>query len=343
MSNGPSITVAGIILAAGKGTRMKSGMPKVLHPLAGRPMLTWVVDSMRATGVGSICLVLSEDIQGFEPFIAQNKDLRVAIQKNRQGTGDAVAATAWSFAGVKPAAYAAGRAHQGDPIVCDSVLISAGDTPALQPSSLQAFIDASREAKASLSVLGMRIADPYGYGRMVLDGTKLRAIIEEKDADASTRRIDVVNTGIIYASRELLFDLLADIKPNNAQQEYYLTDCVKLAWQRGLTVHAHVADRWQEFLGINDRAQLANVEAVLVRRKLEALMLSGVTVRLPETVYVDRDVEVGIDTEIGSNVSLRGKTKIGSGAHIGAGAVLENAVVKDGEVVPPLSVRIQTT
>lgn len=334
--------VAGIILAAGKGTRMKSSLPKVLHPLAGRPMLTWVVDSMRATGVDSICLVLSEDIQDFDPYLKKNPDLRVAIQKNRQGTGDAVASTAWSFAKVKPAPYAAGRAHQGTPIDCDHVLISAGDTPALHPSSLQAFIDTCRDQKTQLGVLGMRIPDPFGYGRMVLDGTKLRAIIEEKDADQPTRRIDVVNTGIIFAERELLFDLLADLKPNNSQQEYYLTDCVKLAWQRGITVNAHVTDRWQEFLGINDRSQLANVEAVLVRRKLESFMLNGVTVCLPATVFVDEDVTVGADAEIGANVTLRGKTTVGAGARIGAGSVLENVAVKDGEVVPPLSVRVQT-
>ena len=342
--HGPSArSVAGIILAAGKGTRMKSALPKVLHPLAGLPMLEWVVEALRSAGIGPLCLVLSEDTQGFDAYLAANKDLSVAIQKNRQGTGDAVAAAAWSFNGVKPAPYAAGHVLQGTPIDARHVLISAGDTPALGAAALNAFVDQALDAKAPISVLGMKIPEPFGYGRMVLDGSKLRAIIEEKDADASTRRIDVVNTGIILAEKELLFDLLAELKPNNSQNEYYLTDCVKLAWQRGLQVHAHVSEAWTEFLGINDRAQLSRVEAVLMRRKLDALMLTGVTVRLPDTVYIDQSVTIAPDAEIGANVTLRGKTDIGARAQIGAGSVLENVRVAAGEKVPPLSVKIGVT
>ncbi len=339
-----SRSVAGIVLAAGKGTRMKSAVPKVLHPIAGKPMLGWVLDAMRGSGIGASCLVLSEDLVGFDEFLAKDPDLAVALQINRQGTGDAVAAASYCFAETTPAPYAAGKAHRqrrGKPIDATHVLISAGDTPALDAGSLAGFIDACVDAGAQLGVLGMRVPDPRGYGRMILDGSKLRAIVEDRDADPSTRRIDVCNTGIIFGEKNLIFELIRELKPNNSQKEYYLTDCVKHAWQRGLPTHAHVSDKWQEFAGINDRAQLAAVEAVLVRRKIEAMMLSGVTVHLPDTVYVEDGVEVGPDSEIGPSVCLRGKTKIGAGARIGAGSVLDGVTVKAGEVVPPLSVRLE--
>lgn len=329
---------AAIVLAAGKGTRMYSAVPKVLHPVAGRPMVHWVLDALKGAGVDQTCLVLSEERQGFEDFLAET-ELTVAVQKNRLGTGDAVAAAAWSFAGVSPASFAAGGALSGPKIQCDYVLVATADTPAITKDEIKTFLDALKKSGQGLGVLGMRVPDPKGYGRMVAKGAELVSIVEEKDADAETRKIDVCNTGYIAAETALLFGLLHELKPDNAQKEYYLTDVVKHARARGLKPFMHVAGEYRDFAGINDRAQLAEVEHWLIKRKARELMTKGVSIHLPDTVYIEGTVEAEADADIGSGCRLIGKTRIGAGARIGAGSVIQDTVIQPGEMVPPLSVR----
>lgn len=336
----PAPKTAAVILAAGKGTRMYSALPKVLHPVAGKPMVRWVLDAMKSAGVDNVCLVLSEERQGFEEFLTAEKNLTVAVQKNRLGTGDAVAAAAYSFAGVKPAPYAAGQALSGPAIDCEYVLIGTADTPAITYNEIRTFLEAVRASGQGLGVLGMRVPDPKGYGRLVSKGQELLAIVEEKDADAETKKIDVCNTGFIAAEKTLLFDLLHQLKPDNAQREYYLTDCVKYARERGLKPFVHVAGDHRDFAGINDRAQLAEVEHWLIKRKQKELMAKGVSIHLPDTVYVEGTVDAEADADIGSGCRLIGRTLIGAGARIGAGSVLQDTVIAPGERVPPLSVRI---
>lgn len=330
---------AAIVLAAGKGTRMYSAVPKVLHPVAGRPMVRWVLDALRGAGVGQTCLVLSEERQGFEDFLGAEKDLTVAVQKNRLGTGDAVAAAAWSFAGVTPAPYAAGQALSGPKIQSDFVLVATADTPAITQGEIRTFLEALQKSGHGLGVLGMRVPDPKGYGRMVSRGPELLAIVEEKDADAETKKIDVCNTGYIACETALLFGLLHELKPDNSQKEYYLTDVVKHARARGLKPFMHVAAEYRDFAGINDRAQLADVEHWLIKRKARELMAKGVSIHLPDTVYIEGAVEAEADADIGAGCRLIGQTKIGAGAQIGAGSVIQDTVIHPGEKVPPLSVR----
>lgn len=351
-----SSDLVALILAAGKGTRMKSTLPKVLHPVAGRPMLDRMLQILTDAGIKSSVVVLSEDLVGFERFLESHDQLGVAIQQNRQGTGDAVAASAWNFAGVKPAPYAAGRALKGKPIDCKYVLILAGDTPAVRAETLQAFISDVRASGAAVGVLGMRTLEPFGYGRMVTKGRDLLAIVEEKDADAEIKKIDVCNTGVILAEKTALFELLAQLEPNNTQKEYYLTDIVTVAVKRGLKAIAHVSDAWRDFAGINDRAQLATVERWIVDRKIASLAAAGVTCHSPATLYIEPEVAIEADAEIRSGARLAGSTRIASGAVIGAGVSLTNvivgarAVIGDGSVlshcsvpagehVPPLSAR----
>lgn len=333
------MTTAAIILAAGKGTRMYSAVPKVLHSVAGRPMVRWVLDALRGAGVKHMCLVLSEERQGFEDFLAEEKQLTVAVQKNRLGTGDAVASAAWSFAGVAPASYAEGGALSGPKIQCDYVLVATADTPAIAQGEIKTFLDAVKKSGQGLGVLGMRVPDPKGYGRLVAKGQELISIVEEKDADPETKKIDVCNTGYIACETALLFSLLHDLKPDNAQKEYYLTDVVKHARSRGLKPFMHVAAEFRDFAGINDRAQLADVEHWLIKRKARELMAKGVSIHLPDTVYIESTVEAEADSDIGSGCRLLGKTRIGSGAQIGAGSVIQDTVIHPGEKVPPLSVR----
>ena len=332
--------VAGLVLAAGKGTRMKSSLPKVLHPVAGRPMLDWTLTTLARIGTKSVGVVVSDDQPNLLSFLNQRKELCVAVQRNRQGTGDAVAAATTLFAGVKPPPYAAGHKVQGSPITCDYILIMAGDVPAVQSESLLDFVRDAREHSADLAVLGMRVPKPRGYGRMVTRGSELLAIVEEKDADAATRSIDLCNTGIIFARVDVVFAALQLLTPNNAQNEYYLTDCVQHARTLGFRVCAHEAADWQEFGGVNDRAQLADAESWLMARKRRELMLSGVTLRLSDSIYIEEDVVIGADSIIESGCHLSGRTKVGSGCVIGAGSVLKNTVVASGERVPPLSVLI---
>lgn len=323
---------------------MKSDLPKVLHPVAGLTMLERVIAVLRDVGVEKSCVVLSEDRAGFESFFERHADLNVAIQKNRQGTGDAVAATAWSFAGVKPASFAAGEALCGAPLTERHVLIMAGDVPAVRPATLRAFIEDVRAKGAAIGVLGMRVPDPKGYGRLLLDGAELKGIVEEKDADAATKKIDVCNTGIFFVQTSVLFELVAKLTPSNAQREYYLTDIVAHARSIGHTAVAYVSDQWQDFAGINDRAQLAAVEGWLVQRRVQELMAAGVTLHLPESQYVEPEVEVGPDTEVGPGCRLYGATRIGRGCRIGAGVTLRDTIVGDradigdGAVVGPVSV-----
>ncbi len=330
---------AAIILAAGKGTRMYSALPKVLHPVAGKTMVEWVLGVLGAAGVDKCCLVLGEDRTGFEGFLAAHPEVNVAVQQNRLGTGDAVAAAAWSFAGVKPAPFAAGRAVSGAPIDCEMALVATADTPAISAEEIRGFLAAVRASGAPLGVLGMRVTEPKGYGRMVSRGTELLAIVEERDADAETKLIDVCNTGYIFVEKDLLFSLMHSLKPDNVQKEYYLTDVVRYARERGLKPFIHVAREARDFAGINDRAQLADVECWIIRRKIRELMAKGVTFHLPETVYVEGDVEIGADAVVGSGCRLLGKTRIGAGAVIGHGSVLDKVTIQAQERVPPLSVR----
>jgi len=350
-------TAAGLVLAAGKGTRMKSALPKVLHPVAGRPMLAWVVSALSAAGAAPACVVLSEHHDSFAPFLAAHPEVRIAVQKNCLGTGDAVAAAAFAFAGATPAPYAAGALVHGAPIACDVVLIAAGDVPAVRGDELAAFLHAFHASGAAVGVLGMRMPQPKGYGRLVTDGGLLEAIVEERDADERIRRIDVCNSGVIAAKSRVLFPLLHALTQENAQREYYLTDIVRHARVRGLDLMVYTTDAWRDFAGVNNRAQLAEVEAWLIARERQALMAGGATLHLPETIYVEADVVVGADSEIGAGARLYAGTRLGAGVRVGPGVTVAGATVGDravlgagsviekdcvipaGSHVPPLSVR----
>ncbi len=334
--------VAAIVLAAGKGTRMKSVLPKVLHPVAGRPMLDWVLTRLNRLGIKKTCLLLSEELSPFADILKAHQSLAVAIQKNRLGTGDAIASAAYAFQGANIARYSAGDLVHGEKLQAEYVLVLAGDVPAIEEELLKKFIESSLQKKLDLAVLGMKVPNPYGYGRLVIDGDTLSGIIEEKDASPEVKAINLCNTGVIFAKASLLFDLVTELTPNNAQGEYYLTDCVRLAYSKGLRTQAFIADEWQQFSGVNDRLQLADLERWMIEQKRIDLMRQGVTLQLPETIYVEPDVSVGADTVLSSHVSLKGQTKIGKFVKVGAGSVLESAVVRDHAVIPPLTVMINT-
>jgi bifunctional UDP-N-acetylglucosamine pyrophosphorylase/glucosamine-1-phosphate N-acetyltransferase len=323
--------IAALILAAGKGTRMKSARPKVLHPVLGRPMLDWVIGTAQKAGATDVTVVLSPEIKPFEAFMSTHDNLRVAVQNHQRGTGDAVASAAAAFSGAKVPPWAETALRAGAVSNAEWVLICAGDTPAMNPQTIRDFIQATLNSKKRLAVLGMRVTEPKGYGRLVrsADGGLLK-IVEERDADAAIKAITVCNTGVIFARIEWLFDLLGQITPNNAQNEYYLTDIFAIAASRGESAFVFETSAADEFAGVNDRSQLDALERSMLRRRAQEFMSHGVTIHLPDTVYIEADVVIEADTRIFPGACLKGKTRISRNCMIGAGAVLMDAVIGAG-------------
>jgi len=348
-------TMIGVILAAGKGTRMKSNLPKVLHPVAGRPMVAHVIDALSLAGIDRACLVLGPHTDPFEELLRSHSGMPVCIQGKQMGTGDAVAAAAAAIKGAKMTDYTSGSLFRGEPQAAEYVLICAGDTPALDPLVLKDLVHQGLTQAVDLSVLAMDVPQPFGYGRIICDdrGQFLR-IVEERDASEAQRRITVCNSGVILARVAVLFELLADLEPGNSQGEYYLTDTLGLAVARkgggtgakagigddSTRVKVYVTADWQGFSGINDRSQLASVEAAMVEKKIKALMRDGVSFVLPATTYVEMGVRVDPESRIGPHVSLAGVTAVGYGCRIEERVSLRDCTIGDGAVIGSGSVLI---
>jgi bifunctional UDP-N-acetylglucosamine pyrophosphorylase/glucosamine-1-phosphate N-acetyltransferase len=313
--------VSAVILAAGMGKRMKSALPKVAHAVLGQPMLWHVARVAAAAGIPEIIFVLGDGREKVMETVTRFGG-KVAVQERQLGTGDA-ARTGLSAV--------SRRARE--------VVVLCGDAPLLRPNTLRALIAARRRAKAPAAVLTGILSDPAGYGRVVrtTEGSVAR-IVEERDADASLRRILEVNSGTYAFDRAFLARNLPRLTDVNAQRELYLTDLVVQALEEGKIVVPVVAADPDEVRGINSRRELADATAILLRAKIGALLDSGVTVVDPVRTYVEAEVSVGPDTLIEPGVALLGATRIGRGVRIQAGCVVENSVVEDGAHLLPYSV-----
>ena len=329
---------AAIILSAGKGTRMKSGLAKVLHPLAGRPMAAWPVDAARDAGAAPIVLVVGHQAEAVTACFREAGDVRTAVQAEQLGTGHAVACCREALAGFN-----------------GTVLILCGDTPLLRGETLTALIRFHRTHQAAVTVLTAVLDDPAGYGRVVRDEADgLLAIVEQKDATPAQREIREINSGIYCMESGFLFEHIGTIGNANAQNEFYLTDLVAIAVAKGLTCQAMPATDCDEIMGINDRAQLAEASRILRRRINRDLMLAGVTLIDPEHTYIDHGVGIAPDTVIHPNCHIGGGTvigsdcvieagaaisgcRIGNGCHIKASSVLEDAELHDDVSVGPMA------
>ncbi len=310
----------GLVLAAGKGTRMKSSQPKVLHRLIGKPLLGHVIDILEDTGVKEIHVVVGH---GGDRVVKAFSDYSIHFirQDQQLGTGHAVkiAETTLSH-------------FVGD------ILIICGDTPLILPETLVQFIKNHNQSKNEVSILSARLSEPTGYGRIIRDsGGRFKKIIEEKDASLEERRVSEVNTGTYLADRKVLFELVKRIDCDNAQGEFYLTDIVELATISGLSVDAFCLASQEEALGVNSRNQLAEAERVLLSRIRERWMARGVTISMPDTVYVEKSVTIGQDTLIGPFSMLTGATTIGQSVKVGAHCIIQDAEVPSGSVVEPYS------
>jgi bifunctional UDP-N-acetylglucosamine pyrophosphorylase/glucosamine-1-phosphate N-acetyltransferase len=307
-------TVAAVILAAGKGTRMKSGMVKVLHPVAGRPMIRWAVDAARAAGAAPAVLVVGHQADAVRMVFADEADIRCALQEEQLGTGHAVACAKEGLAGFK-----------------GTVLILCGDTPLLRGETLRGLIAYHRENRAALTVLTAVIADPYGYGRVVRDsGGRVVRIVEQKDATPEELALREINSGIYCMEADFLFANIDSVSSDNAQQEFYLTDLVSIAVKQGRACLGRSTDDPDEIMGVNDRIQLAEASRILRSRINRDLMCSGVSLVDPGHTYIDHGVRIGPDSIVHPNCSISGSTVIGSGCTIESGVSIKECTIGDG-------------
>lgn len=253
--------IIGLILAAGKGSRMKSDLPKVLHKIAGRTLIERVYDTLDEAGIRDKCVVLGKDIEPFTAFLQDHQEAVVCIQKNPKGTGDAVAAAMAGFQATKVPPYTEAEVFRGDLKDAEYCLICYGDTPCLPASMLQDFIDDSLKAGVDMALIAMEHPEPTGYGRVVTDDRgDFQAIVEEKDASPDQKTISLCNTGIVFAKKSVLNEALHLINDQNAQGEYYLTDCFSVAKRQGHRVGVFATDEYRYFGGVNTQAQLAELE-----------------------------------------------------------------------------------
>jgi bifunctional UDP-N-acetylglucosamine pyrophosphorylase/glucosamine-1-phosphate N-acetyltransferase len=312
-----------VILAAGQGTRMRSRIPKLLHPLCGRPMIDWPVRAARAAGAARVVVV---DAPG-TPLHAHLSDegeaggapVELVVQERPRGTADAVAA-------------ARGSIDRGA-----TVVVLAGDVPLIEPATIAALISEHERQGAAASMATAMLADPSGYGRVVRgpDGTVVRVVETKEPGDASELELEIreVNTGIFAFEGAALLDAIGEVRSDNAQGELYLPDVIPILRSHERTVLAFELDDPDQTLGVNDRRALAEVRALAQRRITERHLLAGVTVVDPAATVIDVDVTIEPDAVIAPFTSLHGATAIGGGSTIGPHSTLVDAVVGAGASV----------
>ena len=315
-----------VILAAGKGTRMKSARPKVLHALLGRPIIEHVLRTSDPLRAEQSIVVVGHGAADVQAALGHRPALQFVTQSPQLGTGHALL--------------------QAEPVLAGksgTVLLLYADVPLLRSQTLTRLLEHHRASKATATVLSAELADPYGYGRIVrgADG-RVQRIAEERDASADEREIREINSGIYCFDLRPLFPALRQLAADNSQGEYYLTDLIAQYQQRHLTVETLRLDSAAELRGVNTRVDLAELGAELRARKNRDVMLSGVTLEDPATTYIDLDVAIGPDTVIGPNVLLQGSTSIGAGCRIHAGSRLTNAVLAERVTVLDRSVVVDS-
>ena len=306
-----------IILAAGQGSRMKSRLPKVLHPLAGRPLLAHVIDTARSLKPERIIVVYGHGGEQV-PGAIGGDDLIWVKQEEQLGTGHAVA--------------------RAMPQVTDeaTVLVLYGDVPLTRQTTL---MELAGYGAGAFGLLTVHLDDPTGYGRIVRDQhARVTSIVEHKDATPEQHRITEVNTGILAVNAGRLRGWLECLNNDNAQGEYYLTDVIAMAVAEGMEIQTTHPDSEMEVLGVNSRAQLAMLERSYQRQQAEALMAEGVTVLDPARLEIRGEVNIARDVILDVNVVLVGKVEIGEGVYVGPGCVIKDSVIGEGVQIQPCCV-----
>lgn len=307
-----------VILAAGQGKRMKSPLPKVLHPVLGVPMVLRVVRQAKDAGMENPVVVVGHGREDIIPLL-ERENVEWAVQEEQLGTAHAVKC------GLRG-------------ITAESVTVLLGDVPLLRASTVAMLEDSRRNAGAAMAVLTTRLPDPSGYGRVVRNDRMISAIVEDRDCTPEQRGIDEINTGLMSFDGSVLPGLVEEIGTDNDQNEYYLTDAVEAASRRGLTCVAVEAPDHREVSGVNNRVQLADATEYLRGRVVESHMLAGVELPDPRSVWIEESVSIGSGVSIGRWVRLSGSTRLGDGCTVGDGCVVINGDVPAGTVLRPHTV-----
>jgi len=301
-----------VILAAGKGTRMKSALPKVLHRVGGLPMIDYVLATAQCLRPRSTTVVVGHQSGALKAALASHSGLGFVVQEPQLGTAHALLTT-------EPAL----RQASG------TVVLLSGDVPLLTAKALKTLVDRHDSTGAAATVVTAVVDDPTGYGRVIRSGEKIARIVEQRDATDAEREIREINAGIYAFALNGLFDALRDIAAENAQGEYYLPDIIALFRSQGRGVETVTVPDADEIRGINSRIEMAAVSRIVRQRKNTELMAAGVTVEDPQTTYIDPDVTIGPDTVIHPGVSIEGRTTIGSGCEIHSGARIVDSRLGD--------------
>ena len=306
-----------VVLAAGKGTRMKSSLPKVLHPVGGIPMVQRIINTVEALNASAVHLVYGHGGDQLQAAVTGN-NLNWCLQAEQLGTGHAV--------------------QQAVPYIKDDedVLVLVGDAPLIQKATLERL--AAVKAECDLALLTVELDDPTGMGRIVRENNNITAIVEHKDATDAQREIKEINTGMMMMAGSDLKRWLGNLSNNNAQGEYYLTDVIAMAAAEGKQIQSAQPDAVEEVEGVNNRAQLAALERALQARQAHALMMDGVTLADPARVDIRGEVITGNDVAVDVNVIFEGKVTLGSNVKIGANCILRNCSVADGAVIEANSI-----
>jgi bifunctional UDP-N-acetylglucosamine pyrophosphorylase / glucosamine-1-phosphate N-acetyltransferase len=302
-----------VVLAAGNGTRMKSARPKVLHHVAGAPMMDYVLAAAGALSPRSITVVIGHQAAELQAALADRSDLSLVVQQPQLGTAHALLTTERALTGAT-----------------GTLILLSGDVPLLTTGTLEKLIARHATIGAAATIVTAVVDEPYGYGRIVRIEDRVERIVEEKDATPEERTIQEINSGIYAFALDGLFDAVRGIAAENAQREYYLPDLVSIYRQRGHEVETVTVTDPDEIRGINSRAELAAVSRIVRDTKTAALMAAGVTIEDPATTFVDRYVQVGIDTIIHPGVSIEGKSVVGERCEIHSGTRIVDSRLADG-------------
>lgn len=315
-----------VILAAGLGKRMRSRRPKMLHLFGGRPLIAYPVNLARRLGGRVVIVVGGDEEDEIRRAAGEGADLTCVVQKERRGTGHALL-----------------QARGAIDDRAQVLLVLPGDTPLLSEATVRRLIERHTETRAAATLLTAQVDDPTGYGRVVRENGRVAAVLEERDALPEQKTVREIGTSVYCFDPFRLWPALEEVKSDNDQAEYYLTDVIGILARRGQRVEAVTTSDPDECLGVNDRKQLSHLSGVLRRRTLERLMTSGVTILDPATTYIDDTVTVGADSVIEPGVVLQGATVIGEECVIGLGSYVASSRIGDRVTLKPYCVLIDST
>lgn len=301
-----------VILAAGQGTRMKSSLPKVLHQVAGRPIIEHVLGSAGSLDPATVTLVVGHEAEAIQRCLTGRQSLRFALQVPQRGTAHAL--------------------QQAEPLLAGrtgTLVLLSGDVPLLASATARRLLETHHAAGAAATVMTAVVERPYGYGRVIRAGGRIARIVEERDASPAQRRVREINSGVYAFDMAPLFDALRAIAARNVQGECYLTDLIGVYRRRKLPVETLIVEDPREVRGVNTRSELSEVGTIMRQKKNEELMAAGVTIVDPATTYIDPDVEVGADTVIHPGVVIQGHSRIGSACEIHAWVRIADSELAD--------------